>query len=277
MVETMTPARRAVSSLRDSGYAGGGAVHSDAAQDKAQIKKLIGTARIKLKGGGAVSGGAAKSRPDRRDRGGGVGPDTNEMTLKGGGADPDRAPGKTGLIYTKRDAAIENNVDDIEAGRAKARRDMMMDRPDRRARGGAMKHKPHIGAVNIVVANGKPSVPPQPMPVPVPARPQMPMAGPPPGAGMVPAAIPGRPGGPPMGAPPMAPPPAGMMRPPGAARGGAVHRARGGGVDRPGFVLDNDKPETNDEDEKMPFSDAQDMEKLEKARDAKGRFMGGAV
>ncbi len=136
-----------------------------------------------------------------------------------------------------------------------------MERPDRRARGGHVKGR----TVNVIVVNGKSGGDKPPMPVPV----HPPMAGPPPGPG---------PGGPPMPPPgampprPMGGPPPGMARPPGVRRGGAVaHRALGG-------MVPADGPETDKENNATPFSDAQDFEKgLEKARDAKGRFMGGAI
>jgi hypothetical protein len=212
-----TARQRAVSALRDSGYAGGGGVHADAAQDKAQIKRLLGTARIKLKGGGAVPG--------------------NEPA----------------------------------------------DRPDRRARGGHVKGKSKGKTVNVIVINGKGGGDkPTAMPMP-PPRPMAPPSGPPPGP--PPMAGPPGAGGPPMPPPGAMPPrPMGMARPPGVKRGGAVHRANGGAVtsgsnDRePDRVLDNDKPETDRENNAPPFSDAQDMDRgLEKARDIKGRFMGGAI
>lgn len=49
------------------------------------------------------------------------GPGANEMTLSGGGGDPERAPGKVGPVYSKRDMDIENDEDDIEQGRSMVR------------------------------------------------------------------------------------------------------------------------------------------------------------
>jgi hypothetical protein len=71
----------------------------------------------------------------------------------------------------------------------------------------------------------------------------------------------------------------GMMRPGAAAHGGAIrHRANGGAVTEPDRVLDSDKPETDKENNAPPYTDAQDMERgREKARDIKGRFLGGGI
>lgn len=59
--------------LRESGYASGGAVHSDEAEDKTLIRSMLGKARIKAKSGGKIKGEAVADRPDRRARGGHVG------------------------------------------------------------------------------------------------------------------------------------------------------------------------------------------------------------
>lgn len=192
-----TAHQRAISALRSSGYASGGEVHSDVAEDKKLIRGMLSNARIKLRSGGGVPGQKSTSRPDRAARG------------------------------------------DIEE----------------RARGGAAgKHRPGIGKVNVIVANtdkgAAPPMPPRPM---APPMPHPPMAPPMPAPGPSPAPMAG----------PAGPPGSPMMRPPGVRRGGSVkHRADGGAVaeDR--------------ENNKAPFSDAQDMER---ARDPKGRFMGGSI
>lgn len=81
MRDCAEPARkRAHDMVEKHGYARGGHVHSDAAQEKALIKKAIREhenaehdghhEHLKLKNGGKVEGNKAGDRPDRRARGG---------------------------------------------------------------------------------------------------------------------------------------------------------------------------------------------------------------
>ena len=63
-----TAVQRAKQALSDSGYASGGAMHGDEAQDKALIKRMVSGARVKLKSGGRVPGSAPSVRPDRAAR-----------------------------------------------------------------------------------------------------------------------------------------------------------------------------------------------------------------
>lgn len=70
MVEVMNPMERGRRMIREAGYASGGAVHSDEAEDKALIKSELGKARIRVKAGGKIKGEVTSARPDRRARGG---------------------------------------------------------------------------------------------------------------------------------------------------------------------------------------------------------------
>lgn len=51
------------------GYAKGGAVHDDAAQDKAMIRSMVKPGAMKLRDGGNIEGATSKSRGDRKMRG----------------------------------------------------------------------------------------------------------------------------------------------------------------------------------------------------------------
>jgi hypothetical protein len=76
---TETPEQMGRRVLKQAGYAHGGAVHEDEAEDKALIKKELGKARIKVRSGGKVDGKKPEHRPDRRARGGRAdGGDVNE-------------------------------------------------------------------------------------------------------------------------------------------------------------------------------------------------------
>lgn len=69
MAEHMTPADRGHRMLRESGYAQGGAIHEDEAEDKKLIKQELGKARIKTRSkGGPIKGDRAKEHPGRRSR-----------------------------------------------------------------------------------------------------------------------------------------------------------------------------------------------------------------
>lgn len=70
---SMNPTQRGARMLRESGYANGGAIHSDKAEDKKLIKSELGRARIKVRSGGKIKGEAPKESPARRARGGHVG------------------------------------------------------------------------------------------------------------------------------------------------------------------------------------------------------------
>lgn len=65
----MNPAERGRRMLHESGYANGGAIHEDEAEDKALIKRELGNARIKVRSkGGMIKGDGAKEHPGRRSR-----------------------------------------------------------------------------------------------------------------------------------------------------------------------------------------------------------------
>jgi hypothetical protein len=127
------------------GYASGGSVHSDEAEDKAMIKRMVKSKALK------ADGGAVKARSDKPPR----------KRAEGGRA-PDGESETSGKF-------------DSDSVRMKQR---MM-----RARGGRTKHKGSKTVVNVI-AGGHPAGPmPGPMAPPMAPRPMMPppppMAGPP--------------------------------------------------------------------------------------------------
>lgn len=82
----MTPADRGHRMLRESGYAHGGAIHDDAAEDKKLIKEELGKAKIKVRSrGGMIKGETAREHPGRRSR------------RAGGGHVPHKDHGKPGI------------------------------------------------------------------------------------------------------------------------------------------------------------------------------------
>lgn len=224
---------------RESGYKKGGKAHSDAAQDKAMIKKMVRPAAIKrdakcgggrMANGGSVAGG---ERPtgDRipRARGG------NASTY----ADKDDAPklrlvkthtdgNKTAKVYKDADFGeyrVKHYVDGKHQTKADYHTDDVSDANStagsflrsQRASGGRTKGKTNI---NIIVNPNKagddqqmqPSGPIRPPPPPVMTPPAPPPGGPPPG-----------------GPPPNMPPPSMMAGPPpGMPPGMPPMRARGG-------------------------------------------------
>lgn len=158
------PSARAARMLRESGYARGGEVHPDAAEDKALIRKMVKPNALARKNGGRVHGEKSESRPDRRARGG-------EVKHKGA---------KTAVNITVGGGGQQQAAQAAQQGLAVGRQ-----------QGAQM-------AMQKMAAQAGPPHPP--------------MA--PPGAGAP---------------PPGAMPPPGM-RPPGAKRGGAIARAKGGGI-----------------------------------------------
>ena len=232
---------------RESGYKKGGKAHSDAAQDKAMIKKMVRPAAIKrdakcgggrMANGGSVAGG---ERPEGgripRARGG------NASTY----ADKDDAPrlrlmkthtdgNKTAKVYKDADFGeyrVKHYVDGKHQTKADYHTDDVSDANStagsflrsQRASGGRTKGKTNI---NIIVNPNKagddqqmqPSGPIRPPPPPVMTPPAPPPGGPPPGMppNMPP---PSMAGGPPPGMPPGMPP----MR----ARGGRLGMNKIGG------------------------------------------------
>ena len=232
---------------RESGYKKGGKAHSDAAQDKAMIKKMVRPAAIKrdakcgggrMANGGSVAGG---ERPEGgripRARGG------NASTY----ADKDDAPrlrlmkthtdgNKMAKVYKDADFGeyrVKHYVDGKHQTKADYHTDDVSDANStagsflrsQRASGGRTKGKTNI---NIIVNPNKagddqqmqPSGPIRPPPPPVMTPPAPPPGGPPPGMppNMPP---PSMAGGPPPGMPPGMPP----MR----ARGGRLGMNKIGG------------------------------------------------
>lgn len=289
-MECETAHERAKRHLKAGGYVGG---HGEAkSEDKAIVRKAIGEhdrqlhsktgshvgkTRLKFKRGGHVEGKASAARPDRKRR------------ASGGGSSDPRNPGNIPVMDESKRDPDENkmprpgrsilddwkdpgNVGPMTRVRARGGAMVAVDRryaaegisqphgPEKRAAGGAMRHKSggkgKIGAVNIAIkagggqaekqmaaqkglqagmmigarraamggAGGPPGAPPWPPPG------GLPIAGPPPGGppGMMAGPGPMRPGGGMAGGPPMAGPPPGAMppRPPGMMAGGGDVRMR---------------------------------------------------
>ena len=222
---------------RESGYKKGGKAHSDAAQDKAMIKKMVRPAAIKrdakcgggrMANGGSVAGG---ERPEGgripRARGG------NASTY----ADKDDAPrlrlmkthtdgNKMAKVYKDADFGeyrVKHYVDGKHQTKADYHTDDVSDANStagsflrsQRASGGRTKGKTNI---NIIVNPNKAGDDQQ-------MQPSGPIRPPPPPV-MTPPAPP--PGGPPPGMPPNMPPPSMAGGPPGMPPGMPPMRARGG-------------------------------------------------
>ena len=222
---------------RESGYKKGGKAHSDAAQDKAMIKKMVRPAAIKrdakcgggrMANGGSVAGG---ERPEGgripRARGG------NASTY----ADKDDAPrlrlmkthtdgNKMAKVYKDADFGeyrVKHYVDGKHQTKADYHTDDVSDANStagsflrsQRASGGRTKGKTNI---NIIVNPNKAGDDQQ-------MQPSGPIRPPPPPV-MTPPAPP--PGGPPPGMPPNMPPPSMAGGPPGRPPGMPPMRARGG-------------------------------------------------
>lgn len=199
MAECMTPQERGQRMIRESGYASGGAIRSDEAEDKALVRKGVRQhetqehggkhADLKLKGGGYIKGDKPGFHPGRKSRAGGGAVDGAQALAKGG-----KVKGKPGI----------GKVNIVIA---------------------------HPGGAGGAGAGPVPAPMPPPRPMMPPPRPPMP---PPGGGGPPPPGIGGPPGmGPPGGPPPgMGGPPPGMMRPP---PGGPPQMAAGGGRVRDAF------------------------------------------
>jgi hypothetical protein len=192
----MTPQERGRRMIREAGYASGGAIKDDDAEDKALVKKGIGQhenqehggehSKLTLKGGGTIKGGAPPFSPGRKSRaaGGGVGDDT--QGLKSGG----KVKGKPGIGKV--------NIVIAHGGPPG---------------GGAPPGGPPMPPHPPPMAGPPPGPPPGPPMGGPPMGAHPPMGGPPPGLGAGPMP-PGPAGGPPPGM---------MPRPPqGIASGGRV-------------------------------------------------------
>lgn len=206
-LHTETPEEMGRRVLKQAGYAHGGAVHEDEAEDKELIKKELGRARIKVRSGGKVEGKAPEHRPDRRARGGSLnGVATVDRRYEAEGIDQPHGPEKRadgGATGTKhRSGRGPKNITIIvgksdDGGDAKAQ----------------MAHQAGMqqGAMMARAGAGGPPRPPM-MPPPGP-----PPSGPPPG------------GMPPPGAMAGSPPPGAMMPPrPGMPPPGMPMHAKGG-------------------------------------------------
>lgn len=186
-MEILTPQERGARDLKAAGYAAGGAVHDDEAEDKALFQKEIGKARIvAAKGGGSIKGMKGKGHPGRRARGGEVEDEPQERARGGHVAHHAGKPGigKVNIVIAPHPGGGAGS-------------------------GGAGGPPP-------------PAVPPPRPMMPPPGPPPGAMAGPPPGAG--PPGMP-PPGGPPR--PPMMPPPGAMPPPGMRSAGGYIRDAMG--------------------------------------------------
>lgn len=216
--------------LRESGYQHRGEknIHGDAKQDEKQIASGVhkheahlhkGQPKTKLRHGGKVPGMEAKSRPDRRARGG---PMTQPNDETGGapvfGAGWDDSADKAAFDKDRADRAAASSSD------------KMKNAPQQRARGGHVGKEGKKGGgktvINLHVGDGGGGAQKEQM-----AH----QAGMQQGAQMVAAKLTGGgggapPGGPPPGAMPPRPPMAGGMPPPGGPPGGM---APGGMPPRP--------------------------------------------
>lgn len=254
MTDHMTAIERGHRALRESGYASGGAVHADEAEDKALIKSELSKARISTRNkGGKIKGAKPKETPGRRRRAAGGATESDDDLRTGGGdyspmakrTDDLRSGGSDYSPMVKRaDPHSADTLSDDTPMKHRAAGGSITeeqhppgdDEPSKFARGGRTHGKPGIGKVNIVIAHPGGGSPPAPGAGAMPPHPPMappPMAAPPPRPMMPPpGAMPPGPGGPPPGPPGGAPMP--MVRPQGIRHGGHVRdvmgRFLGGGV-----------------------------------------------
>lgn len=184
------------------GYASGGAVHADAAEDAAMIKRTVKKSALKVDGNGA------KVRSDRKPRkadGGSVGKKESAAGLmqRLGEESVSRFKNASGPMAKAREF-MSSASDAMRQGRERSAEENDGRKHGgavKRARGGRTKAKHAKTNVNVIVAPQGGQHPPMPgpgagMPPPMPAPPPRPPMAPPPGPG-------GMPGAPPMGGAPM--------------------------------------------------------------------------
>jgi hypothetical protein len=184
--------------LKQSGYATGGAVHDDEAEDKELIKKELGKARIKVRAGGKVEGKKPEHRPDRRARGGSIDSGLNgvasvDRRYEAEGIDQPHGPehradgGQTGMHRGGKGKGPKNITIIVGKGGDDDGKAQM-------AHQAGLQQGAQIGAKMAAGAGGPPRPPIGP-PGGGPMPGGSPIAGPPPGAGGPP--MPPRPGMPP--------------------------------------------------------------------------------
>lgn len=90
-----TPQAMGARHLRESGYAKGGGVHPDAAQDEALVRRMVKPAALQKRAkGGPIEGDKPRSRPDRRGRG----PKTVNIIIgRGDSADKEQQAAQQGM------------------------------------------------------------------------------------------------------------------------------------------------------------------------------------